>query len=77
MFVYGVFIMVVIIFSLLDMDLIDFLFIRCGPVTDDYFRETSCNRFVQGEINSIARGEYSIFNEGLYCHHIEQIHLRI
>ncbi|MBW9321967.1 hypothetical protein FG877_00080 [Enterococcus casseliflavus] len=43
-----------------------------GAVSDDYFRESSYERFLKGEIKSITKGKYSKTSEGLYCHHIDE-----
>lgn len=40
-----------------------------GEVIDDYYREKSYAKFLNGEIKTIARGKYSKTGEGLYCHH--------
>lgn len=44
-----------------------------GAATDDYFKEKSYERFLKGEIKSIAKGNYSRTKEGLYCHHIQEV----
>lgn len=43
---------------------------KYGEVVDDYFREKSYNRFLKGEIKSIANGKFQKTKQGLYCHHI-------
>ena len=43
-----------------------------GSAQDDFFRENSYKRFLNGEIKSIAKGKYSRTIEGLYCHHIDE-----
>ncbi|MFS0938019.1 hypothetical protein [Enterococcus casseliflavus] len=43
-----------------------------GAVSDDYFRESSYERFLKGEIKSITKGKYSKTSDGLYCHHIDE-----
>ena len=48
----------------------DYLKKKYGEVIDDYFREKSYLRFINGEIKSISKGKYSRAKEGLYCHHI-------
>lgn len=45
---------------------------KYGESEDDYFREKSYERFLNGEIKSIARGKYSRSTEGLECHHIDE-----
>lgn len=45
---------------------------KYGESEDDYFREKSYERFLNGEIKSIARGKYSRSAEGLECHHIDE-----
>ncbi|WP_211316765.1 hypothetical protein [Oceanobacillus arenosus] len=52
---------------------VDFLLQKYGPAHDDYFREKSYQRFMNGEIKNIAKGKISRTNEGLYCHHIDEI----
>lgn len=52
---------------------VDFLLQKYGPAQDDYFRENSYQRFMNGEIKNITRGKISRANEGLYCHHIDEI----
>ncbi|WP_245976859.1 hypothetical protein [Oceanobacillus arenosus] len=51
---------------------IGFLLQKYGPAQDDYFREKSYQRFMNGEIKSIAKGKISRTNAGLYCHHIDE-----
>lgn len=71
----GVILIVDYYLGLLDMDymkLINFLLSRYGYVRDDYFKKASYNKFMRGEIKSIAKGDYARFNEGLYCHHIDE-----
>ncbi|MGX0039989.1 hypothetical protein ACUXJN_000496 [Staphylococcus capitis] len=48
----------------------DYLKNKYGEVIDDYFREKSYLRFLNGEIKNITKGKYSRAKEGLYCHHI-------
>ncbi|MCM6821197.1 hypothetical protein [Pediococcus pentosaceus] len=45
---------------------------KYGPVKDDYFREKSYARYLNGEIKTPGRGKYSRASDGLYCHHIEE-----
>src|SRR5699024_10731170 len=52
---------------------VNFLLQKYGPAQDDYFRESSYQRFIDGEIKNITKGKYSRTNEGLYCHHIDEI----
>ena len=49
-----------------------FLLQKYGPAQDDYFREKSYQRFLNGEIKSITKGKTTRTNEGLYCHHIDE-----
>ena len=56
--------------SLSYLDLVEFLNKKYGRVTDDYFKERSYTRFLNGEIKSPAKGNYSKTSEGLYCHHV-------
>lgn len=51
---------------------VNFLFEKYGPAQDDYFREKSYKRFMNGEIKNITKGKISRTNEGLYCHHIDE-----
>lgn len=50
-----------------------FLLHKYGPAKDDYYREKSYYRFMNGEIKNITKGKYSRTSEGLYCHHIDEI----
>lgn len=43
---------------------------KYGPAKDDYYREKSYERFLNGEIKSITKGKYTRTSEGLYCHHV-------
>lgn len=52
---------------------VDWLLQKYAPAQDDYFRESSYQRFMNGEIKNITRGKASRTNEGLYCHHIDEI----
>lgn len=54
-------------------EVVDFLLHKYGPAKDDYYREKSYYRFMNGEIKNITKGKYSRTNEGLYCHHIDEI----
>ncbi|GEK33080.1 hypothetical protein [Kurthia sibirica] len=54
-------------------EVIEFLLRKYGSVKDDYFREKSYQRFMNGEIKNITKGKYSRTEDGLYCHHIEEI----
>ncbi|MDE0583247.1 hypothetical protein ON064_09380 [Planococcus sp. A6] len=49
-----------------------FLLQKYGSAQDDYFREKAYQRFMDGEIKSIRKGEHSRTNEGLFCHHIDE-----
>ncbi|QMT19154.1 hypothetical protein H1Q58_16345 (plasmid) [Planococcus maritimus] len=49
-----------------------FLLQKYGPAQDDYFRERSYRRFMDGEIKSIQKGKHSRTSEGLFCHHIDE-----
>ena len=51
---------------------VEVLLKKYGESEDDYFREKSYERFLNGEIKSIARGKYSRSAEGLECHHIDE-----
>ncbi|WP_223389746.1 hypothetical protein [Liquorilactobacillus hordei] len=62
--------------SLLDKsytEVVRLLLKKYGLVTDDYFRENSYKRFLNGEIKSITHGKYKKTYEGLYTHHIDEI----
>ncbi|WP_035050927.1 hypothetical protein [Carnobacterium pleistocenium] len=45
---------------------------KYGTSKDDYFRESSYERFLKKEIRTITRGKYTRTSEGLYCHHIAE-----
>ncbi len=49
-----------------------YLLNKYGTVTDDYYKEKSYTRFLNGEIKSISKGKYTRASEGLYCHHISE-----
>lgn len=49
-----------------------YLLEKYGPSEDHYFKEKSYQRFLNGEIKSIARGNYSRATDGLECHHIDE-----
>jgi len=51
---------------------VSFLLQKYGPAQDDYFKEKSYRRFLNGEIKSITKGKTTRTNEGLYCHHIDE-----
>lgn len=51
---------------------VSFLLQKYGPAQDDYFREQSYQRFMDGEIKSIQKGKHSRTSEGLFCHHIDE-----
>lgn len=51
-------------------ELIGILIQKYGNVSDDFFREKSYQRFLNGEIKTITRGKYKRTGEGLYTHHI-------
>lgn len=53
-------------------DAVYFLLEKYGPAQNDYFRENSYRRFMNGEINSIAKGKITRTAEGLYCHHMDE-----
>lgn len=53
-------------------DAVDYLLSKYGPVRDDYFKEKSYQRFLNGEIKSISKGKYVRTSEGLYTHHIDE-----
>lgn len=50
-----------------------YLLNKYGPANDDFFREKSYYRYLNGEIKNITKGKYSRTNEGLFCHHIDEI----
>lgn len=52
---------------------VEILFKKYGKSKDEYYRENSYNRFLNGEIKNITKGKYSRTSEGLYCHHIEEV----
>lgn len=49
-----------------------FLLQKYGPAQDDYFREKSYQKFLNGENKSITKGKTTRTSEGLYCHHIDE-----
>ena len=52
---------------------VDYLLIKYGPSTSDYFSEYSYKRFLQGKIKSMnKKSASSRTEEGLYCHHIDE-----
>ncbi len=51
---------------------VKFLLQKYGFAPDDYYREKSYQRFMNGEIKNITKGKYSRTREGLYCHHIDE-----
>lgn len=51
---------------------VDWLLQKYGAAQDDYFKEYSYQRFMNGEIKNITKGKASRTNEGLYCHHIDE-----
>jgi len=51
---------------------VSYLLEKYGPASDDYFRENSYKKFMNGVIKSITKGKTSRTSEGLYCHHIEE-----
>lgn len=51
-------------------DMVQHLIEKHGEVIDNYYKEKSYNKFLNGEIKSIASGNYTKTKEGLYCHHI-------
>lgn len=51
---------------------VDILLTKYGPAEDDYFREKSYYRFLNGEIKNITKGKFTRTSEGLYCHHIDE-----
>lgn len=53
-------------------EVVVFLLQKYGPAQDDYFREQSYQRFMDGEIKSIQKGKHSRTSEGLFCHHIDE-----
>ncbi len=58
------------ILSLSYSDAIQYLIEKHGGVVDNYYKEKSYNKFLNGEIKRIAYGKYTKTKEGLYCHHI-------
>lgn len=51
-------------------DAVQSLIEKHGGVVDNYYKEKSYNKFLNGEIKTIAYGKYTKSKEGLYCHHI-------
>lgn len=56
--------------SLSYSDAVQSLIEKHGEVVDNYYKEKSYNKFLNGEIKIIAYGKYTKTKEGLYCHHI-------
>ncbi|KTW22475.1 hypothetical protein NS341_07400 [Staphylococcus xylosus] len=56
--------------SLSYSDAVQSLIEKHGEVVDNYYKEKSYNKFLNGEIKRIAYGKYTKTKEGLYCHHI-------
>lgn len=56
--------------SLSYQDAVQFLLEKHGDVVDNYYKEKSYNKFLNGEIKRITYGKYTKTKEGLYCHHI-------
>ena len=52
---------------------VEYVLQKYGFAQDDFFREKSYHRFLNGEIKNITKGKYSRTDEGLYCHHIDEI----
>lgn len=53
-------------------DVIILLLDKYGVATEDYFKEESYKRFMNGEMKSITKAKTSRTGEGLYCHHIDE-----
>ena len=53
-------------------DAVQSLIKKYGAALDDYFKETSYNKFLNGEIKSPTKGKTSRTKDGLYCHHIDE-----
>ncbi|WP_271400435.1 hypothetical protein [Salinicoccus roseus] len=51
---------------------IEFLLKKYGVAEDDYYREKSYERFLNGEIKKISKGKFARSLEGLECHHIAE-----
>ncbi len=51
---------------------IEFLLEKYGTAEDDYYREKSYERFLNGEIKYITKGKFARSFEGLECHHISE-----
>ncbi|QZQ47760.1 hypothetical protein JJE68_01234 [Pediococcus acidilactici] len=47
---------------------------KYGTVEDDYFREKSYERFLNGKIKFPEKGNFSKTALGLYCHHVNENH---
>ncbi|GAA0346808.1 hypothetical protein GCM10008931_42570 [Oceanobacillus oncorhynchi subsp. oncorhynchi] len=52
---------------------IEHLLLKYSAAKDDYFREKSYQRFMEGKIKNITKGNFSRTSDGLYCHHIDEI----
>lgn len=53
-------------------DAVDFLLTKYSGATDDYYKEHSYEKFLDGVIKTPSKGKISRSNEGLYCHHIDE-----
>ncbi|GAP02893.1 Tryptophan synthase subunit beta [Fructobacillus pseudoficulneus] len=47
------------------------LLMKYGPAKDDYYSETSYEAFIAGKSDELKNGDFSRYDEGLYCHHID------
>lgn len=51
-------------------DAVQYLIKQHGEVLDNYYKEKSYAKFLNGDIKRIGKGKYTKTKEGLYCHHI-------
>lgn len=51
---------------------VTYLLNKYGEVSDDFFKEKSYVKFLNGEIKAITKGNYSKTSAGLFCHHIDE-----
>ncbi|WP_429970454.1 hypothetical protein ACQW5G_05490 [Fructilactobacillus sp. Tb1] len=63
--------------KLLDMNYdqaVQYLLKKYGPAEHNYFTEQSYDKFLAGINKTLTKGKVSRTKEGLYCHHIDEIH---
>lgn len=53
-------------------ELVEYLLNKYGPSSEDYFLESSYEKFLKGINKGITNGKHARTSEGLYCHHIDE-----